>query len=285
MASVVMVHGIGHQYRPRQLTRTSWYQALTTGLDDSHCPPIRPDQVEVVHYGNCFRALGGKAVTGDENETIPPLRAGDITDGFEFEFLRAVAAGFGTDAAGDATKTYLPQMVQALIRRIQDSTFVPDAAQQKIVWFIRQVHRYLTEDDLRAKIQSRLAATVTPATRVLVGHSLGSVVAYEGLLAHPEWRIDTFVTLGSPLGLRVVNERMRPPVTTTGQMPAVRRWVNVAAHEDGVASVKHLKTIYGDVEDEVIHNGRLHAHDVTRYLTSAQACEAISQGLVDTGIG
>ena len=39
-------------------------------------------------------------------------------------------------------------------------------------------------------------------TEVIVAHSLGSVVAYEALCAHPEWPVRNLVTLGSPLGIR-----------------------------------------------------------------------------------
>src|SRR5207249_10502663 len=52
---------------------------------------------------------------------------------------------------------------------------------------------------------------ISPATRVVIGHSLGSIVAYEALCKHPEWQIDTFVTLGSPLGIqRLVFDALVP---------------------------------------------------------------------------
>ncbi|WP_328998974.1 hypothetical protein OHA18_31580 [Kribbella sp. NBC_00709] len=278
MARVVFVHGIGHQYRSRALTKAKWFQALAQGLDDSHLPPLPESDVDLVHYGNCFRLAGGKAP--DDDQWIPPLGPGDLGPGFELEFLEEIADGFGAgDESRLPTKVYVPELVQALVRKLQASEFLPDAAQRKIVWFVRQVHRYLSEDDLRTRIQERLDATVTSDTRVIVGHSMGSLVAYEGLMAHPEWGIDTFVTLGSPLGLRVLAPRLRPPVNDSGNRPSVRRWVNVAAKEDGVAAVKELAPVFGDVEDAVVTNGRLHAHDIARYLSTYEAGEAITSGL------
>ena len=45
----------------------------------------------------------------------------------------------------------------------------------------------------------------------MVGHSLGSVVAYEALCAHPEWPVRALVTLGSPLGIRnLIFDRLVP---------------------------------------------------------------------------
>jgi hypothetical protein len=278
MARVVFVHGIGHQYRPREITKTKWYQALAQGLDDSHLPKMPESDVELVHYGNCFRGAGTKGLADDS--WLPQLGSGDLEPGFEIDFLREIAGGIESgEPAGLPGKVYLPDLVQSLIRKVQAADLLPDAAAGRIVWFVRQVHRYLTEDQLQSRIQDRLESTVTGNTRVIIGHSMGSLVAYEGLMAHPEWSIDTFVTLGSPLGLRVLGPRLRPPAGEAGVRPMVRRWVNIAAKEDGVAAVKELAPLFGDVEDCLITNGRRQAHDVARYLTTSEACEAISNGL------
>lgn len=275
-----MVHGIGHQFRSRDATRSSWRAALATGLDDTQLPPVDDVEVEVVHYGNCFRTLDGKAAGAESDDfaALPPWGADDLEDGFELELLTAIAEG--TPAAEDG-KLYLPRTAQAMVRHLEASELVPGILGRAVVWLVKQAHRYLTEDALRARIQQRVAGVVDEDTRVLVGHSLGSVVAYEALVAHPEWAVDTFVTLGSPLGLRSINGRLRPPVTRGGGTPApVRRWVNVAAREDGVASVKELEPVFGElVKDEGIRNGRRHAHDVHRYLTAEPTVAAIVDGL------
>ncbi len=69
---------------------------------------------------------------------------------------------------------------------------------------------YLTDEQVRAYALDKVAKLIDPDTRVLVGHSLGSVVAYEAAhrLAQP---LPLLVTLGSPLGLRtIIYERLRP---------------------------------------------------------------------------
>ncbi|MGR3936493.1 hypothetical protein [Streptomyces sp. BRA346] len=48
----------------------------------------------------------------------------------------------------------------------------------------RQVRRYVTDPDLRARVQDRLARAVTDGTEAIVAHSLGTVV-YETLCAQP----------------------------------------------------------------------------------------------------
>jgi pimeloyl-ACP methyl ester carboxylesterase len=67
--------------------------------------------------------------------------------------------------------------------------------------WLEQVRPYFTIAAVRDEVQRRFCAAVAPDTEVVVAHSLGSVVAYEGLCAHPEWRVRGLVTLGSPLAI------------------------------------------------------------------------------------
>ncbi|WP_338059625.1 hypothetical protein [Streptomyces nanshensis] len=142
----------------------------------------------------------------------------------------------------------------------------------------------MTESDLRYEAQARVSAEITKETRVLVAHSLGSVVAYEALCAHPEWPVTDFVTVGSPLGMRnVVFDRLQPsPVHGTGAWPGgVVRWTNLADRADIVALPDRLASRFGDrVEDASITNG-VRMHDLLRYLTAARTGWAVAQGLED----
>jgi pimeloyl-ACP methyl ester carboxylesterase len=95
------------------------------------------------------------------------------------------------------------------------------------------VSRYLTEDDLRVAAQARVAALLDEDTRLVIGHSLGSVVAWEACQALGQ-PLPMLVTLGSPLGLdNVIYPRLRPQPPTWP--PLVQRWVNVAHPDDVVA--------------------------------------------------
>ena len=103
---------------------------------------------------------------------------------------------------------------------------------------LAQVTRYLTDDATRAQAREAVLGLVTPDTRAIIGHSLGSVVAYEcaHLLTHP---LPLLVTFGSPLGLRtIVTDRLRPPPSFP---PLAAAWLNVANREDVVAAEPDLR--------------------------------------------
>jgi hypothetical protein len=102
------------------------------------------------------------------------------------------------------------------------------------------------------------------------------------LCAHPEWIINIFISLGSPLGHRgLVFDRLSPaPSNNRGVWPGqTRNWVNVADRGDIVATNKYLSSLFGpDVIDLSVHNGS-HAHDILPYLTASEVGATISHGL------
>ncbi|MEN8107676.1 MAG: hypothetical protein ABFS22_06660 [Pseudomonadota bacterium] len=86
---------------------------------------------------------------------------------------------------------------------------------------------------------------------LLIGHSLGSVIAYDSLweLHHLEnitRCIDCLLTIGSPLGLRFVQRRLLGHDKPESQRyPGnIRRWVNISSHGDLVALDKTLNNDY-----------------------------------------
>jgi alpha-beta hydrolase superfamily lysophospholipase len=86
-----------------------------------------------------------------------------------------------------------------------------------------EVARYLATGDARVRARDHVAATIaTNRARAVIAHSLGTVVAYEALHAHPELGIDLLVTLGSPLALpdAVFPRLQSPPTDGTGLRPA-----------------------------------------------------------------
>ena len=87
-----------------------------------------------------------------------------------------------------------------------------------------------------------MLAFVDANTRVIIGHSLGSVVSYE--CAHLlRYSLPMLLTIGSPLGLRtIVTERLRPPPSFP---PHVAVWLNVANYEDIIAAEPDLRQLFG----------------------------------------
>lgn len=283
MARVVCVHGVGKQVLGEQSLLRDWYPALADGVARAGGDPVGAGDVTMAFYGDLFRPAGELLAVGD-----PLYGAKDVEPGWEQDLLlawwREAAAADDRVAAPDGdTLVRAPGSVQAALRQLSRSEFFAGVALRGLVFDLKQVRRYLREPAVRQAAQARLLALIGPETRVVVAHSLGTVVAYEALCASPGHRVRALVTLGSPLGTRnLVFDRLDPtPVDGRGVWPgsAELAWTNVADRGDVVALEKDLRGRFGDrVRNAIVHNGA-HAHDATSYLTDTLTGAAVAGGL------
>jgi hypothetical protein len=292
MARIVAVHGILQTYASRLQMARAWVDALIGGVENAgERGLLTPEAVECVFYGDVFRTPG--RMLGDEDVEAPD--ADDVDDPAEAELLGEWwAQACLTDPAvvPPEERTLGPgKGVQAALAALAGSRFLAGASEKILLLWLRQVRAYFVDPDVRARVEQRFSESVADDTRVVVAHSLGSVVAYEALHAHPEWVITGLVTLGSPLGTRnLVLDRLSPSPQrrAEGRMtgdwpPSLRSWVNVADHLDFVALVKELRPVFGEalVDVEIRNGGKV--HDVTRYLNAAEVGSAIMGALREAG--
>ncbi|MFE1841626.1 lipase family protein [Streptomyces sviceus] len=288
MARVVAVHGIGKQTLGEETLRKEWLPALNDGLTRAGAAVrlAEPD-LAMAFYGDLFRPPGEFLAVGD-----PPYTAADVAEGFEQELLLAWwSAAAASDPAvvppGADTLASTPRSVQSALRALSGSRFFAGIALRAMVFDLKRVHAYLTDPNLRAQALALVADQIGEDTRVVVAHSLGSVVAYEALCARPGHRVRALVTIGSPLGIEnLILHRLQPrPLTLDGPARAVWPghqglvWTNLADEGDVVALVKDLRSAFGEqVRCAIVRNGA-RAHDAGAYLTDALCGQAVADGL------
>ncbi|MEU0894924.1 hypothetical protein [Streptomyces massasporeus] len=275
MARIVGVHGVGKQRLGSNTLLKDWEPALADGLDRAAGPQLASGDLHMAFYGDLFRPAGHTLAVGD------PMFTADDVDELETELLMDWwAACARVDASvpppGGDTLARSPRAVQTALRVLQHSRFFGGVSLRALVFDLKQVRRYLTDEDLRVAARKKVEEAIGPETRVVVAHSLGSVVAYEALCAREGHGVRALVTLGSPLGMRMVVDRLRPGPET---WPGTASWTNVVDAGDVVAAVRDLSMFFGTgVVGKVVHNGS-HAHDATLYLTAKETGEAVAEGL------
>jgi hypothetical protein len=183
-------------------------------------------------------------------------------------------------------RTSTPGSVQNALRLLCRSSFLASVAERAFIGNLKQVRRYIREPQTRTMGQAAVDAVVGEETRIVIAHSLGTVVAYEALhtyAGNPRWaNIKTFITLGSPLGIpNLIFEALHPsPSGGKGHWPPdITQWTNISDDGDIVALAKKLGPLFGpELVDIRVHNGST-AHDVSPYLTARETGEAILHGL------
>jgi hypothetical protein len=234
----------------------------------------------IAFYGDIFRKPGAKAL-GEQH-----CEAEDVKDLLERELLELLWAEAGRtepQVAGPDEKIKLrtSRVVQQALYTLSKSKFFVGLGEKLIIALIRQVRAYLTDDRIHEEVQQCLCEAVGSDTAVLVGHLLGSVVAYEAACAHHEWPM-SLVPLGCPLGIRnIVFDWLRPaPVDGRGVFPAgVRSWTDVAGPGGVVALLKSLHSLFGGGVTDVLVNNGAKAYDVSSYLTACETGHVIASAL------
>lgn len=302
MSRIVMVHGIDNQNEGEDLIRSSWIDALAGGLrlidrddlaDRLKLPSTDPARIDVrvAYYGHLFRAPDIQGDPADLDDLTPAQAA--TAEALAAEWLGRVAerAPAESPSAVQAERalamTRDPQLVQGagnvLRMTIKTLARLPFIArpgmflvERTLITTLRQVTRYLTEPPLREQIRGIVLNRVDDTT-ILIGHSLGSVVAYECAHRLPA-PLPLMATIGSPLGLRtIVTDRLDP---TPSHPPLVDRWLNVANLEDVVAAEPDLRPLFGGrVACARFQEPGGNPHDARMYLGREPIARAVAEAL------
>jgi hypothetical protein len=153
---------------------------------------------------------------------------------------------------------------------------IPHVADERIELHLRDLRRYLRNrndiaDHTRQMLKMPLRAAAEAGRPVLlIGHSMGSVIAWDSLWEMSrrdgdEVRIDTLLTMGSPLGQRFIQKRLQG-FTEQGEErypQGIGRWINLSAVGDLTSVDPYLAGDFGamakhglveSIEDHRVHN-------------------------------
>jgi hypothetical protein len=180
---------------------------------------------------------------------------------------------------------------------------IPQVADENMQLHLRDLRRYVTNDADIAEATRRLltmplrAASQIDRPVLLIGHSMGSVIAYDTLwqlsrLSGDELRVH-FLTLGSPLGQRYIQRRLHG-WNERGERRypgSIRRWVNIAAVGEMTAIDTAVANDFADmvslglteeIRDLEVYNyfrfqGALNVHSEYGYLVNAATAREVSR--------
>ncbi|CAQ00493.1 putative membrane protein [Clavibacter sepedonicus] len=257
---LVFLHGIGDGDK-----EDTWREHLTRGLAGLGYPDLVGVEVIAPKYSH---ALFG----WDEKTALPgltikqPVREAARTNRREFEQrMGALEVRLGHEDPGPG----VPFAEAAFSVALRDRRFT-------------QARNYATDPQIRAQVLSLILARIpSEGDIVLVGHSLGSVIAADLLRRlPPEVRVTGFITIGSPLAHGSVNvdklrDVLQEPPTNLG------RWVNFWNFGDPVSAHRGLSSGFPWLIDFRIttHQVLIPAHRAAAYLSHGSVAAAIGFAL------
>ncbi|WP_285042413.1 hypothetical protein [Plantibacter sp. LMC-P-059a] len=236
--------------------------------------------VDAPYYEDCHHEVGAMGTSSDLSTTN--LHDGlDEYDALQLELLTLFLSRAGRSGGMGVSRSFLDSFMRS------PSSF---PLQNAVVAMVRSVSRYLSKDAIRECSLRRVADAITEDTRVVVAHSLGSVVAYEALLGNRIERQPVFVTLGSPLGLSPIRSSLQGRFASVGDRlpaPPVASWLNVSVADDWVPAVPILSEYYHGVQDVslpgsgLFANSSLTAHSRSSYLAIDEVVKKVRGALAE----
>jgi pimeloyl-ACP methyl ester carboxylesterase len=140
---------------------------------------------------------------------------------------------------------------------------------------------YRVQDEIRQRaVRALQEGAARPGPHIVVSHSMGTVIAYDCLkrvAGAPA--VDGLMTIGSPLGLDEIQDKLQPEWTKDNGFPDERvrgPWINVYDALDPVAAFdprlgndyrRAKETVVDDVNEQ---NSGTWRHDISKYLAGPQ---------------
>jgi hypothetical protein len=181
------------------------------------------------------------------NRVEPELQLPQPVTPRERAFLRNFEAKLSAQAVlTPAPAAEAPGATVSGERQHEIASWLPDAVKQAIIkkaameafYFLFDKEyvrsdgaRFKVRQELRARLLKELTAAQALGDKlIIVSHSMGTMIAYDVLRNCPECpHVDTLFTLGSPLGVREVQEELIALDASDVDFPAatLERWINV----------------------------------------------------------
>lgn len=171
--------------------------------------------------------------------------------------------------------------VQALLEVFD--RHVPGASAASVALVTRDVYRYLTQPGVRKVIDDGIALAMPKGKQsVVVSHSLGTVVAFNALRRHSNkehWQVPSFMTLGSPLAVKVIKEKLGDIQPLKFPKPPVDTWFNAMDTRDFVSlfplDKKHFPLDVKIDNKMDVRNETSNAHGISGYLRDKEVAKRI----------
>jgi len=277
---LVMLHGRAQEGKDARKLQESWEIALDQtvkglGLSTPFSRTVFPfygdELARLVAETDAPLGSGGKARgTGADREVL--VTEADIAG----EILRArnipdsqVTAEYDGVLLEKGPLNW--PWVLAMFRALERTTLGPWSIQR----FTHDVAVYLAYPTVRMAIQECVVSQMGSEECVFVAHSLGTVVAYDLLSSHRNIKVARFVTLGSPLGLQSIKQRLEHIQHPEG----VGTWYNAFDERDVVALYPLNSThfpVQPSIQNEQVTNPRGDdPHKIEGYLSVESVCRKI----------
>lgn len=300
---IIAVHGLGNK-PPKEKLETWWKQAITDGLKFNNYPESNFD-FELIYWADILHPD-----PLDLNEEIKSKQLfTEIYTSVDYSNQKENLS------YTDKAKEYLEKYYGKFIVNEVLSLKYPTLTELFVYLHLKDLKTYFSESpvpfngkEVKAKeaIIDRFLKCLNKHKNkkiLLIAHSMGSIIVQDALTEHlPEAQIDTYVTIGSPLGQKYVinkyklerEQNLKNKLVVPEQI--INKWYNLSDVEDQVALNHEQTKLYElnsrkvKIEDQIVKNrfnsaGIKNPHKSYGYLRTPEFSKIINSFLVQKPAG
>ncbi|CAH2402759.1 alpha/beta hydrolase [Mesorhizobium escarrei] len=310
MAHVTFIHGVGNKPDVTTL-HDIWLRNLAEGPEGLDLE-LRGVTSSMVYWADVLYNEPDLNVAAYESASVSPIEEtfANASTGVpttesaeEAAFLVGVAAKIGgTLAATEAVAAIAPESTHegAAYERVPLPWLVKKIFLET---FLRDVHHYLfntqhsprpgttyrIQNEIRQRFVAALQAPINNGPHIVVSHSMGTVIAYDCLKRIDDCaRVNGLVTIGSPLGLDEIQDKLQPGWTRADGFPSKKvsgSWLNVFDKLDPVCGFDPFlandfrATGLAKLEDIEVSNEGAWRHSIVKYLRAPSFQKSLKEML------
>lgn len=275
MVRVLFVHGMNHERWTSTKLQSQWFpafrEALNRGLAARGYTGPEPNldlELDFLYWGDLFWDL--------PPETQPLQGVSDELAKGYYALVRQVVRQFDRMTEYDPKarpKSFTARLIHRAVR--QTAMYMANTPIARL--------ESNAEPAVYDQIQYRFRRLLERNPDIVLGHSLGSVIAYEGLCQSTR-RVPVLLTVGSPIGIPgLIYDKLRPAEPRPRSAPHVRDWVNVSNLADPmVVPVPEIAGLFRKpVRDVLIQHGSFRHlvdnHKLVGYLSAPQVHDVVAE--------
>ena len=263
---IVFLHGVG-----KGDEELKWLSGLNRGLTSAGADEVDASAVIAPDYSVLLNAQVSKM----KHPAVTYKVKNDDQDRRAF-FRRQGRIERLLENSGFATGFGLRRLPDAVVTPLQKAGVQTDR--------LKQVYNYMKSEGLRAAVLTQILKSLPSSGEIiLIGHSLGSIIAIDLLDHLPEnVHVSRFITIGSPGSVQILHEK-HERILKRFPYARVDDWTNFFAPIDPVTAGRGLASLFPGAQDFRIEikaaSNNKFAHHAEEYLAHPAVGMLVSDAL------
>ena len=289
---IIFIHGMNQQHYDEETLKQHWLNLFKTGL--SHAEQnieLKSLDIKLPFYGDLLTKH--QLNNSLDLNTMLPKSLSHLH--FPFHLWHNTSIIEEHSPCITPLPCFNPEQSESLTQRLSVITaLTKDHAFKELIMFLNhypklhetlmhkfliETYLYLSNSDFMHEVHHRIMSHLHPSKdHIIVAHSLGTVIAYNLLHQFNHFRVHRFITLGSPLAFKVIQEKLTLPISRPPQLHG--DWFNFYSPDDFLTAFPLSEAPF-NFEPPIINQAITTLVDKPHQITGYLAHPAVIKSIVD----